>query len=80
MTTAARPAAAPSPAAQMTRRAPTWPGPSITVATATGVPDRTAAATSPSSGKVSWPTGSTKMSMIPPQVSPTEKAVSSLIP
>ena len=35
---------------QITRRAPTWPGPSMTVATATGSPARIAAVTSPSSG------------------------------
>ena len=37
-------------------------------------------ATSPSSGKCSLLTGSTKSSMMPPQVSPTSKAVSSLMP
>ena len=36
---------------QITRRAPTWPGPSMTVATATGSPAPIAAVTSPSSGK-----------------------------
>ena len=64
----------------MIRRAPTWPGPLITVAAATGIPAATASAISPSSGKVCLLTGWTKMSMMPPQVRPTEKAVSSLIP
>src|SRR5690606_9292881 len=36
--------------------------------------------TSPSSGNVSCDTGSTKMSMMPPQVSPTANASSSLTP
>ena len=66
--------------AQITRRAPTWPGPAMTVATATGSPRSTAAAISPSSGKLAWSTRSTKMSMIPPQVRPTAKASSSLTP
>jgi hypothetical protein len=53
------PVCQPSPAAsgpawserpQITRRAPTRPGPAITVATATGSPRSTAAAMSPSSG------------------------------
>ena len=57
-----------------------WPGPSITVATATGCSARTAAAISPSSAKCFLLTGSTKMSMIPPQVRPTAKASSSLMP
>ena len=70
----------PLSAAQMTRRAPTWPGPAITVATATGSPRSTAAAISPSSGKLARSTRSTKMSMIPPQVSPTANASSSLTP
>lgn len=38
------------------------------------------AATSPSSGYDAWSTRSTKMSRIPPQVSPTAKADSSLTP
>ncbi len=69
-----------SPAVQMTRLAPTCPGPAMTVATATGSSARTAAANSPSSGKDSWLAGSTKMSMIPPQVRPTAKASSSDMP
>ena len=64
----------------MIRRAPVRPGPSITVAIATGSPACTAAATSASSANRSLLTGSTKMSMMPPQVRPTEKASSSLIP
>src|SRR5690606_29322818 len=65
---------------QMTRRAPTWPGPEMTVATATGSCFSIDSATWPSSGKVSRETGSTRMSMMPPQVSPTENASSSLTP
>ena len=56
------------------------PGPAITVATATGSPRSTAAAISPSSGNVVPSIGSTKMSMMPPQVSPTANASSSLTP
>ncbi len=52
----------------------------MTVATATGTSSRMAAATSASPGKRSLLTGSTKSSMIPPQVSPTSNAVSSLMP
>ncbi len=66
--------------AQMTRLAPTLPGPPITVATATGSPRSTAAAISPSSGKRVLFTGSTKMSRMPPQVRPTANASSSLTP
>jgi hypothetical protein len=66
--------------AQMTRRAPVWPGPEITVATATGSPLPTAAAILPNSGKLVLSTRSTKTSMIPPQVSPTANASSSLTP
>ena len=65
---------------QMIRRAPIRPGPAMIVATATGSSSRTAAATSPISGYDSWLTGSTKMSMMPPQVRPTEKASSSDMP
>ena len=70
---AARPACRSS--AQITRRAPTWPGPSITLATATGSPAAMAADTSPSSGKTSLLTGSTKMSRMPPQVRPDRERV-----
>ena len=56
------------------------PGPSITVATATGSCSRTEATTPRSSGNVVASTGSTKMSMMPPQVSPTANASSSLTP
>src|SRR6185437_53537 len=56
------------------------PGPEITVATATGSPRSTAAAISPSSGNRALSIRSTKMSMIPPQVSPTANASSSLTP
>jgi hypothetical protein len=56
------------------------PGPSTTVATATGWCARIEATTSGSSGKVATSTGSTKMSMMPPQVSPTANASSSLTP
>ena len=66
--------------ARMIRRAPSNPGPEMTVATATGTSSRMAAATSPSPGKRSLLTGSTKSSMIPPQVSPTSNAASSLMP
>ncbi len=66
--------------AQITRRAPIRPGPEITVATATGSPRSTAAAISPSSGNRLLSIRSTKMSMIPPQVSPTANASSSLTP
>ena len=52
----------------------------MTVATATGSSALTAAATSPSSGKVLLLTGSTKMSMMPPQVRPTANASSSEMP
>ena len=65
---------------QITRRAPTSPGPEITVATATGSPRSTAAAISPSSGKVCLLIGSTKISRMPPQVRPTANASSSLTP
>ena len=64
----------------MTLRAPIWPGPEITVATATGSPRSTASWMSPSSGKVALLTGSTKMSRMPPQVRPTANASSSLKP
>src|SRR5215469_13436175 len=74
------PSDARSTSPQITRRAPTWPGPEITVATATGSPRCTAAAISPSSGNVSLLMGSTKTSRIPPQVSPTANASSSLTP
>src|SRR3954469_17789002 len=65
-----------------TRRRPTHPGVgcSMTVQTATGRPASTSAATSPSSGNVRADTFSTKTSRIPPQVSPTAKASSSLMP
>ena len=43
-------------------------------------PAQTALATSPNSGYRSLLTGSTKISMIPPHVRPTLKAVSSLMP
>src|SRR4051812_36816809 len=52
----------------------------MTVQTATGRPASTSAATSPSSGNVRADTFSTKTSRIPPQVSPTAKASSSLMP
>src|SRR5215469_881453 len=64
----------------MIRRAPTSPGPAITVATPAGWPALIAAATSASCGNCSLLTGSTKISMMPPQVSPTDSAVSSLTP
>src|SRR5262249_1214604 len=68
------------PAVQTTRLAPTGPGPAMTVATAPGSSARTAAATSPSSGNDCWLAGSTKISMMPPQVRPTANASSSLTP
>jgi hypothetical protein len=52
----------------------------MTVATATGRPASTSAATEPSSGKVSFDTVSTKTSRMPPHVNPTENASSSLTP
>jgi hypothetical protein len=75
-----RPWGSVSPVVQITRLAPTCPGPAMTVATATGSSARTAAATSPSSGNNSWLAGSTKTSMMPPQVRPTAKASSSDMP
>jgi hypothetical protein len=56
------------------------PGPAATVATATGSCRSIAATTSSNSGNAARSTGSTMMSMIPPQVSPTAKASSSLTP
>ena len=55
-------------------------GPFTTVTTATGSWFSTDSATSPSSGNDSGVTDSTNMSMMPPQVSPTAKASSSLTP
>ena len=52
----------------------------MTVASATGRPASMSAATSPSCGKVSRETCSTKTSRIPPQVRPTAKASSSETP
>lgn len=56
------------------------PGPATTVATATARPAAMSSRTAGSSGKVAGETGSTKTSMVPPQVRPTAKASSSLIP
>ncbi len=55
-------------------------GCSTTVATATGRPASMSSATAPSSGKLWGPTASTKTSRMPPQVSPTATASSSLTP
>src|SRR5262249_18455189 len=56
------------------------PGPSTTVATATGSMRRTDSTTSGSSGQVAAETGSTKTSMMPPHVRPTANASSSVTP
>ena len=65
---------------QTTSRAPGTSRPAITVATATATPSRTAAATSPISGKDSESMRSTKTSSVPPQVRPTANASSSDTP
>ena len=69
---------------QTTNRAPSRAGEvsgaSTTVATATGSWAATDAAMSAICGKWARSTGSTRMSITPPQVSPTEKASSSLTP
>ncbi|CNV36710.1 Uncharacterised protein [Mycobacterium tuberculosis] len=52
----------------------------MTVAMATGRCAPMSSASSPSSGNVARDTGSTKTSMMPPQVRPTANAVSSLTP
>src|SRR4051812_33594885 len=62
------------------RRAPISPGPSVTVAIATGSCRSIEATTSPNSGNVARLIGSTRTSRMPPQVSPTAKASSSLTP
>jgi hypothetical protein len=62
------------------RPGPAAPSPRTTVATATGWPAAIAAATWSSSGKLVGSTRSTKISIVPPQVSPTSNASSSLTP
>ncbi len=64
-----------------TRCRPTWSGrPATMVASATRSSAWMEAASSPNSGKSTRDTRSVKMSMIPPQVSPTAKASPSETP
>jgi hypothetical protein len=67
---------------QTTRWAPSRRGSglAITVTTATGLPSRTAPASSGSHGQRRSSTRSTNTSITPPHVSPTAKASSSLTP
>src|SRR2546423_1093418 len=62
------------------RRASRVASPVTQVTTATGVPVRIASATAPSSGNADRSTRSTNTSMMPPQVSPTANASSSMTP